>query len=250
MNWNTVMGLVSTVALSLPILMMFVTRLAGYRTFPFLLAYYAIVLGYNLLTEGYITASENFIFHFGIINNLLDAPLMLLFLTYFSSSALLTQRMRILTGAFVAFEIIIVSLHGFSVEAITIVMGPGLLLTLGFSATFFVRQTRITIMHQKAAGKAWMTSALIFAYGCYSIIYIMYYLFKVQQQADTFLIYFLVSTLSALLMAVGIFVERKRVQKLHELKVTRKELHELYNEKKTAVQVRTAAFDFDKEQWT
>ncbi len=249
MNWNSVMGLVSTVALSLPILAMMVSRLAGYRSFPALLAYYIIVVCNNLFTEGYINISDDFTYYYGITNNLLDAPLMLFFLTYFSTSTQLTKRMRMLTLTFVAFEILILSIYGINIEAITIILGPGLLLVLGFSAIFFVRQTRITVMHQKAAGKALMISSLIFAYGCYSIIYMMYYVFKVQHEADTFLVYFLVSTMSAVLMASGILVDRKRVQKLNELKITRRELSELYKEKKTAIQLKTAAFDYDRDQW-
>jgi hypothetical protein len=251
MNWNTVMGLVSTVALSLPIIAMIVTRLAGYRSFPALFAYYLIVASNNLLTVEYIKVDADFIFYYGITNNLLDAPLMLLFLTYFSTSTLFTKRMRIVTLAFIAFEIAVLSIYGINVEAITIILGPGLLLVLAFSGIFFVRQTRITVMHQKAAGKAFMISALIFAYGCYSIIYLMYYVFKTQHEDDTFLVYFLASTLSATLVAIGIFVERRRVQKLNELKVTRKELSEVYKEKKTAIQLRTAgsSFDYDRDQW-
>jgi hypothetical protein len=250
MNWNTVMGLVSTVALTLPIIMILATKLGSYKSFPFLLAYYAIATSYNILTEGYITAPGSFVQYFGITNNLLDAPLMLFFLTYFSTSPSLSKKMKWLAALFVAFEIVILSIYGVTVEAITITLGPGLLLVFGFSAYFFVRQTRITIMHQKAGGKALMISSLIFAYGCYSIIYVIYYLFKVQQnEGDSFLIFFLVTTVSALLMATGIVIERKRVQKLNELKVTRKELAEMYGEKKTTI-LRTAAFDFDKEQWT
>lgn len=249
MNWYTLMGLVSTVALTLPIIMILATKLGSYRSFPALLAYYAVILTYNLLTEGYIKAPEYVVHYGGIINNMVDAPLMLFFLTYFSTSSLLSKRMKMLALIFVAFEIVIFSVYGMNVQAITIIMGPGLLLTLGFSAMFFVRQTRITVIHHKAAGKALIISSLIFAYGCYNILYVAYYLLKVRQNADdAFLIYFLVTTISSLLMAIGILIERKRVQKLNELKVTRKELSELYSEKKTTI-LRTAAFDFDKEQW-
>jgi hypothetical protein len=52
MNWNLVMGLVSTVALSLPIITIIIMGLYNYRSFPFLLFYYAVVMVYNLLTEG------------------------------------------------------------------------------------------------------------------------------------------------------------------------------------------------------
>ncbi len=249
MTWNDVMGMVSTVALSLPILTIIATGLGGYRTFPALLAYYIIVAGYNMLTQGYIKADESFIHYFGITNNLLDAPLLLMFLSYFSTTPVLKQRMQIIVAAFMVFEIAIVSIFGFSVQAIKIIMGPGIVLVLAFSLPFFVRQTKITITHQKATGRAIMTASLLFAYGCYSIIYVMYYLLNTEDVQNTFLVYFFVSTFSSIVMSLGIFFEGKRVRKLSELKIVRKELSELYGEEKTAAPLRPAVFDFDKDQW-
>ncbi len=249
MNWNDVMGLISTVALTLPIITIIAMGLAGHRSFPALLIYYAVVAGYNLLTEGYISAPENMVHYYGIINNLLVAPLMITFLTYFATSVALKRRMRVLVAAFILFEIIIVSVYGFTLKAITIVMGPGILLVLAFSLPFFVRLTKITITHHKATGKAMITASLLFAYGCYSIIYIMYYLLDIRDVQNTFLVYFFVSTFSSLLMCAGMIVERKRVKKLSELKVVRKELSEVYKQDKKASPLRPALFDFDKDLW-
>lgn len=249
MTWNDVMGMLSTAALSLPILIMIATRLAGYKTFPALAAYFGVLVIYNMFTQGYIKADPAFVQAFGISNNLLDAPLMLTFLAYFGSTTAFKQRMKILVAAFIAFELVIVSIFGYTVRAITITMGPGLLLVLGFCLHFFVRQTKITIMHHKALGKALIVASLLIAYGCYLIIYIMYYLLDIHNVQDTFLVYFIVTTFSSILMAYGIFIERKRVRKLSELMVVRKELSELYPNDKTAAPLRTAVFDYDKEQW-
>src|SRR5215216_6609809 len=124
MNWNEVMGLVSTVALSLPIISVIIMGLAGYRSFPALLFYYTMVVGYNLLTEGYIPASENFTHYYGIVNNMLDAPLMLTFLTYFSTSQVGKQRMRMLVGIFLLFEFVVIAICGLTLKGVTIIMGP------------------------------------------------------------------------------------------------------------------------------
>jgi len=249
MNWNDVMGLVSTIALSLPIITMLATGVAGYRSFPALLFYFLIVVSYNLLTEGYVIISDDFTHYFGICNNLLDAPLMLFFLTYFGTSAILKKRMKLLILAFIVFETITVSIYGFTVRSITIIMGPGILLVLTFCLIFFVRQAKISITHHKAAGKAMMTASQLFAYGCYSIIYIMYYLLDIRDVQNTFLVYFFVSTFSSLLMSAGIVIEKKRVKKLSELKVVRKELSEIYRQEKQTGPLRPALFDFDKDLW-
>jgi hypothetical protein len=214
MNWNDVMGLIATLALSLPILTIIATGLSGYRTFPALVVYYALLVMYNMFVQGYIAVDPTTVRYLGIANNLLDAPLMLIFLTYFATGApILKQRMWILIGIFVAFEIVTVALVGFNVQAITITMGPGILFILGFSLPFFVRLTKLTITHHKATGKAMMTASMLFAYGCYTIIYVMYYLMKSSDVLDTFLVYFFVCTFSSLLMSAGIIFERKRIKK-------------------------------------
>ena len=249
MSWNSVMGVVASVALFLPIFFILVFRLGSYKTFPALLLYYIIVFSYNLLTEGYIKADAGTINYMNIANNLLDAPLMLLFLTYFSSSPAFTRKMKIGIWVLVAFELTVVIVKGFNTEAITITLGPCLLTVVSFCVYFFIRQTKITITHSKATGKAVIAASLLFAYGCYTIIYLMYYVFKTPYVADTFLVYFMVATFSSLLMSAGLVMERKRVQKLNELKQTRKELLDLYKDTTTAAPYRTAALDFDKEPW-
>ena len=94
-----------------------------------------------------------------------------------------------------------------------------------------------------------MISALLFGYGCFAILYLIFYIFKTQYKADAFLVFFLATTLSSILMSIGIYIERKRVQKLNELKVTRKELSAIYDGTETAAGLRTAILDFDRDQY-
>src|SRR5712671_5371968 len=107
MTWNSIMGLISSLALFFPILLILVLRLGSYRSFPFLLFYYVIVLVYNLMKEGYIQPNRDVVYCWGICNNLLDAPLMLLFLSYFSTSAIFTKRLMILIILCIVFELFI-----------------------------------------------------------------------------------------------------------------------------------------------
>jgi len=202
------------------------------------------------MTEGYIAANPSVVNYWGLANNLLDTPLMLTFLVYLSSSVSFTRRIRVLAGAFIIFEVVVVMILGLNTNAITIILGPGLVIVFGLCGYFFIKQTKIAITHRKATGKALIAAALLFAYGCYGLIYLMYYVFKTPYIEDTFLVYFLVVTLSSLLICAGIFVEEKRIRKLHELKLTRRELSDIYaNEKKAVPVKRTAMLDFDREQW-
>src|SRR5882724_2648369 len=235
MSWNFTIGLISSVSLFLPVALIIALRLYSFRTFPYLLAYYIIAFICNVFTEGYINPGSRAIYYSGITNNLLDAPLMLSFLAYFSTSVSFTRRMRILVLLFLVFEAVVIILKGFNVGAITIILAPTLIAVLSFCVLFFVRQTKLAIMHHKATGKALIVSSLLFAYGCYIIIYLIFYIFKTKDVANTFVIFFIVTTLSSLMMCAGIIMEKKRVRKLVELKVVRKELSDLYNEPKTTI---------------
>jgi hypothetical protein len=253
MTLNSVMGLISSVALFLPVVLILALRLGRYRSFPALLIYYILVFIYNLFTENYINVNEDFVRYWGLSNNLLDAPLMLFFLTYFSPSPALTKQMRILIVLLLVFDAIVIALRGFNINSLTIIMAPGLLIVFAFCLYFFVRQSKITIMHRKATGKALIAASLLFAYGCYGILYLLYYVFNkarlISSVEDTFLVYFLVTIFSSIIICTGIILERKRVQKLNELKITRKELSMMYKETKPGNPLKTAMLDFDKEQW-
>jgi hypothetical protein len=229
MTWFEMMGIVSTGALFLPIIIIFALRLAWYKSFPALLFYYAIVASQNFLSLSFIHANKDFVHDFGVITNFLDAPLMLTFLTYFSKTVSFRNKMTLIIPIFVLFELIVIAAKNFDIySAMIIILPPGLLLVLGFSAVFFIHQAKITIIHQKAVGKACIVASVLFAYGGYSFIYVVYYLLKTPYKTDTYLIYYLVSICSSLLLATGIIFERKRVSQLAELHTARKELKVVY----------------------
>jgi hypothetical protein len=250
MTIYSVMGLIATVALFLPILVVLALRLGTYKSFPVLIAYYIPVFAYNLMTEGYISVSPELIRVTGLSNNLIDAPLMLLFLSYFSTSAVFSKRLRLFIGALIIYEIIIVAIFGFNIKTITIVLAPGLLAVFSLTVYLFYRFSKIAVFNKKATGKTVMLAALVFGYGVYIIIYLIYYVFKTPEIANTFLIYFLGTTITSLTLCTGMVFEKKRIQKLLEAKLVRKELADMYKDEKRTIPVRTVPkLDFDRELW-
>ena len=249
MNLNSTLGLIALIALFLPIALLLICRLCSYRSFPALLGYYAIIFAYNVFQKGYLEGSTELISTWNIFNNFLDAPLMLFFLTYFSGSASMTKKMKILIGSLLVFQITVITVVGLNNKAVAIFLGPGLAIVFGFALHFFVRQAKITIAYHKGIGKAFITASLLFAYGGYLIIYLAYYVFQTPFVDDTFLVYYIVVILSSILMAIGIVAERKRVQKLSELLQTRKELTAIYSNQPSVNPLRKVVLDFDKDPW-
>jgi hypothetical protein len=235
MSSHSILGFISSIVLFIPFILIIVLKLFTQRSFLALAVYYLAAGFYNLITQNVVDAPVWFSRPVGIINNLLDAPLMLLFFIFFSTSPLMTKRITATIFIFLAFEALILVIFGFNVNAVKIVLGPDIAIVLVLSFLFFLRNVRLAITNQKSLGKAIMISSILLAYCIFSLVYIFFYLVKNKQyQDDARLIYYLVTLLSALLMSIGIVIENKRIKKLGELKNTRKELATLYGHTQTA----------------
>lgn len=247
----SVVGLISTIALFLPIILLIVLRLSLYRSFPALLLYYLLVFLFNIFKLGYIKIDATIVSYHGTLSNLLDAPLILLFLTYFSKTASFRKKLLTIIGAFIVFEIIMLFIYGFNTRATTVILAPDLIIVLTLSSIFFIHQVKIAVVHHKAIGKAIMISSILFSYAGYSFIYIVYYLIETPYTNDVHLIFFLINIIACITMSVGIFVEQKRVKQLAELQTARKELKEIYGEeepKMATPPIEAAIFKFDGNQ--
>lgn len=245
------LGLISTIALFLPILVMLITQLGWYRSFPSLFAYYFFIVLYNIAILGYVPIPKNWNLYLGIANNLLDAPLMLLFLSYFSWTPSIKKRLQFVLGGFILYELVILFIFGYSRIASTIIAGPGLVVVFLVSLLFFIHQIKITVVYHKAAGKALIVSSLLFAYVGYMYTYVVFYFLNETYRQDAHLVYFLVASASSISLSIGVLMEKKRVRQLSELKITRQELKAIYagNEKKTTSSLENIVFNFDKKQW-
>ncbi|HVT86698.1 MAG TPA: hypothetical protein VHD35_15950 [Chitinophagaceae bacterium] len=201
------------------------------------------------MSENYIYVHPEFKRIFGITNNLLELPLMFTFIAYFSFSAKFAKRLRYAVIAFILFELAIILIFGFNQNAMIIIMAPDLSLLLFFSVWFSLRQIKITIAQGKAIGRALMISSLLFAYGCYALIYVFYYIVKSEEVADIFTMYFIAVTFSSLILSAGLLIENKRIKKLEELKTIRRELNMVYDKSQPVTTVSLDPSVIEKEIW-
>lgn len=235
MNWHDIIGLLSTLALFAPVLIILIFRLLPYKNYQALFLYCFFAFVYNLMTENIVHVPALFARNYALVNNLLDVPTMLLFLLIFSTSKAQTTRMKLYLAAFVLFEIIVVSIYGLGFKSITIIIGPGLVLIFSLALYFFVSRVKQSFLHSKAIGKAIIASSICFAYGCFAFIYIMHYILRLPDLPNIFMIYYIVTIVYCTLLSIGMVMESKRKRKLEELLVTRKELKRFFEDEKKPV---------------
>lgn len=229
MNVVTILGMVAAFALLLPVIFILACRLAGNRSLVALLIYFFTGALYNLMAEGFIPVSDPVAKSVGYINNFLDIPLMLIGLLLFSTSA---NKQKILTVSlvlFVIYELIIGAMFGFVQKTIILILGPGIVMMLLYASVFFTQYVKLSITNTKYIGKTMMITSILFAYACFAMIYVFFYLIKTSPVKDVFIIYYIASIFTSLLMSAGILLLYKRSRHIKEVQLTRKELAVFFN---------------------
>lgn len=232
MNWHSAIGILSTIVLFAPVLIIIVTKLIRYKQYLPLFIYCLLAFGFNLMTEQLVNVPKTVERHYGIINNLIDMPLILSFLIFQIASSLHIKMIKILLAAFILFELVVVLLFGVTIKTITLTMGPGLVLVFGYSMYYFVYTVKRSFVHNKFIGKAIIASSLTFAYGCFIIIYLMHYVLTLPDLDNLFLMYYFITIIYCGILSVGLYIESKRKKKLYELLVTRRELMKFFSDEK------------------
>jgi hypothetical protein len=209
-NWIYWFGLVTITCMLVPVLVMLVRKQFS-PGFIALSIYFLSTFIYNFLLIVFPDFPKEIRRNIGITNNLLDTPLMLLFLLHFTHNARIKKIIRICLIAFLVFELVVLIVYGFSIKAISIFSGPGIIMILSFSFYFFTRYIRLAIMEKADAPKTMMISGILFAYAVYFMVYLFYYILETPNKIDALIIYFLASIVASILLSSGLIKEKKEV---------------------------------------
>ncbi|MFM2337018.1 MAG: hypothetical protein RL115_211 [Bacteroidota bacterium] len=259
-NIYAIMGLISTVFLCIPLILIVVLKMGGHRNFMVLSFYYFVGLIYNALSLKYIPASPALTYKVGVFYVLIAPAIMLFFMTYFCTSKKIKSKVQLSIILLIIFQLIVGSIKGLNKESITTIAGPGIFLVLLFALYFFLQQTKRAIRSVKANGKALITGSIIIAYCCYLFLYLMFYVFKAHlpngmveglSEAYIYLLYHLGLIFSVCVLSAGLLYESKRVKNLFESKLVRKELNIIYQDEKkdASAKARTSFDDFDPSEF-
>ena len=226
MNLNTILGIISAIAFLLPALIILSSRLLINISLLALVIYFLMVMTCTLMLVDIIVVSSDIRRNFGVINNYLDVPLMLTGMLMFCPEKWKQRLIVTSIIAFVAYELIIVFQYQLDPVSSKLIMGPGIILVLGFSLYLFIGNIKNTIVQGKGVGKTLMVTSILFAYGCYFLVYLFAYIYvqNSSSKSDVFIIYYVASIIFSVLMSAGLIWVKKRLREIKEVQTTRREL--------------------------
>lgn len=149
---------------------------------------------------------RSFFAHVSDCYDMADTPLVLLVFALASKGKTRKQLLLILLG-FVLGELLLVARKGYA-AAWPVVIGVGVLLILVFSVTGLLQYLKKMEPDRFEDSMAFVYAALLFAYGTYMIIYVVYYLHvspNIYNQMDSSLVYYASLLLSAVVTSTGIW---------------------------------------------
>jgi hypothetical protein len=229
MQTDTFIGVAATLFLFLPVIAIIYYRLYHHKSLLALMISYLITATYNFLSHNFIGISPEFLQGFGVVNNYLDVPLMLIALLFFCPIKQKQRNVYIISSVYVVYELVLATQFGLDPAVVVYIMGPGLAIIVSYSFYLFIRHIRITIVYGKNSGRALMLVSILFGYGCYSLVYYFYYIQKTPDVADAFLLYFISSIAASVIMTIGLHRIQKRLKQLKEVQNTRRELAIFFN---------------------
>ena len=229
MNAVTIFGIIAASALLLPVAIILSCRLYGNKSLLALLLYYCINAVYNLMAEGVIKVDTPILERIGMVNNYLEIPLMLTILLFFSTNKGKQKIVYISMAVFILLEVVLSLVFGVNFNTTIYITGAGIPLMMVFAMYLFSQYIKLTIEKNKGLGRTLMVTSILFAYCCYAMIYFIYYIIKTSAVADVFIIFYIVSIISSLLMSIGLVWVYNRSKQIKEVQLTRKELAVFFN---------------------
>ena len=104
------------------------------------------------------------------------------------------------------YEAIILLAMGINFRSTAWITGPELLIVLGFCIPVFLRQVRLSISQRTETAKAFLVSSIAFGYCILSFLYVLYYCLKTQYKDDTYILLYVSSFVSTVLMSIGLLL--------------------------------------------
>ena len=212
-NWLYWLGLFALLSMLLPVTMILLKKKLN-AGFVALSVYFIMLFIYNLVYIFFPKAPIQLMRVMAVVTNMLDAPLMLLFLMHFTQSETIRKRIRISIIVFALLEIAVVIVFGYAKKSITFFSGPGILLVLYFAFRLFSRKVRVATTQKVDVAKIIMISGILFAYGIYFMLYLFFYVLNTPNKEDALLIYYLASIIAAILLSAGLAKEKERAKKV------------------------------------
>jgi len=138
------------------------------------------------------------------VANVLQAPLTLAFLFYFTENKLLTNIIRMSLVAVLGISIVAISFANINMQLTLDLMALGVAPVFIIGSILFIQHVKISVYENKGSNNAFMLSSIVFGYGSYMLLLTLHFLSPAKHATDLRSLFGLITIISTAFTSISI----------------------------------------------
>lgn len=201
---NPTLQLISALVVLIPVAIIFVKQKGSNKYFLSLAAANLLFFVSTSLLNNYVSLPEKTSTLLSTISNVMQAPLTLIFLLYFTKNSKIVKGIRVSLAFVLGISVISIGLSSYNLQSTLNLMSLGTVPVFIFSSILFVQFVKSSIYEQKETNKAFMLSAVVFAYGSYMLLLGLNMISPAKHGADIQSLFGLITIISTAFVSISI----------------------------------------------
>lgn len=201
---NSTLQLISALVVLIPVAIIFIKQKGSNRYFLSLAAANLMFFISTSLLNNYVSLPEKTSTLISTLSNVMQAPLTLIFLLYFTENSKIAKGIRLSLAVVLGISLISVGLSTYNLQSTLNLMALGTVPVFIFSSILFIQFVKSSVYEQKGTNKAFMLSAIVFAYGSYMLLFGLNMMSPAKHGADIQSLFGLITIISTAFVSISI----------------------------------------------
>jgi len=201
---NSTLQLISALIVLLPVAIIFIKQKGSNRYFLSLAAANMMFFISTSLLNNYVALPEKTSVWISMLANVLQAPLTLIFLLYFTENNKITKGIKNSLAAILGISVVAIGITSFNEQTTLSLMTLGTIPVFLFGSVLFIQHVKSSVYHQKGTNKAFILSAIVFAYGSYMLLLTLNVISPEKHSSDIRSLFGLITIISAAFASISI----------------------------------------------
>lgn len=201
---NSTLQIISALIVLIPVAIILIKQKAGNKYFLALAAANLMFFVSTSLLNNFISLPEKTTSIISTLSNVLQAPLTLIFLLQFTESKKMARAIRNSLALILGVSTIVVGFGSFDTQSTLNLMALGIVPVFIFSSILFIQYVKTSVYQQKGTNKAFMLSAIVFAYGSYMMLLLLNMISPAKHAGDLHALFGVITIISTTFVSLSI----------------------------------------------
>lgn len=201
---NSTLQLISALIVLIPVAIILIKQKGRNRYFLALAAANLMFFVSSASLNNFISLPEKTENIISTLSNVLQAPLTLIFLLQFTESKKMVTVIQNILAIILGVSTIAIGLDSYDTQSTLNLMALGIVPVFIFSSILFIQFVKTSVYQQKGTNKAFMLSAIVFAYGSYMMLLLINMISPAKHAGDLHALFGVITIISTTFVSLSI----------------------------------------------